>query len=267
MLTTTGKSYSGISTVLFLLLLACTAISASAEKYASIIIDDLGNNYAHGRAVVDFPAPLTLAILPRTDFAIELARLAHDNHKEVMLHLPLQSVENHKHSPGTLDLHMSREEFIRELQANLDSVPHISGINNHMGSLLTQHPGHMDWLMSEIAQLTDVYFVDSRTSTKSVAATIASEYDIPNMQRDVFLDPDFRPETIRRQFDHFVDVVSRQGYAIAIAHPHPVTLSFIYNHLNELEAQGIKLIPVSRLIALQESNQNVTCTGTTCSGM
>lgn len=267
MLTTTGKSYTRVNTVLLLLLLACNSVIASAEKYASIIIDDLGNSYEHGRAVVDFPAPLTLAILPRTDFAREIAQLAHKNHKEVMLHLPLQSVENHRHSPGTLDLHMSHQEFSRELKHNLNSVPHISGINNHMGSLLTQHPGHMDWLMAEIALLNNMYFIDSRTSTKSVAATIASEYHIPNMERDVFLDPDFRPETIRRQFDRFLDVAGKQGYAIAIAHPHSVTLTFIYNHLSELEAQGIKLVPVSRLIALREKNENVTCTGTTCSGL
>lgn len=267
MLTATGKSRISVVKILLLLSLACNTAVSHAAKLASIIIDDLGNNYDHGRTVIDFPAPLTIAILPRTDFAKELAALAHKQDKEVMLHLPLQSVENHKHSPGTLDLHMSRHEFVRELRSNLDSVPHISGINNHMGSLLTQHPGHMSWLMEEIAQLNDMYFIDSRTSKNSVASTIATEHRVPNMNRDVFLDPDFRPQTIRRQFNRFISIANRKGHAIAIAHPHPVTLAFIRNHLNELEDQGIELVPVSRLIALEEKNDNVTCTGTTCSGM
>jgi polysaccharide deacetylase 2 family uncharacterized protein YibQ len=186
----TGKTYKRILNKFFLLLLVCSAPQVYSAKLASIIIDDLGNNYEHGQTLVDFPAPLTLAFLPQTDFAKELASLAHENQKEVMLHLPLQSVEHHKHSPGTLDLHMSRREFVQQLKTNIVSIPHVRGINNHMGSLLTRHPGHMSWLMEEIAKLDDLYFVDSLTSNKSVAAHFATEHHIPNLIRDIFLDPD-----------------------------------------------------------------------------
>lgn len=263
----TGKQYQKILKYFLLFLLACSTSSAYPRKLASIIIDDLGNNYENGQALVDFPAPLTLAFLPRTDFAKELAKRAHKNKKEIMLHLPLQSVEHHEHSPGTLDLHMSRGEFIKQLSANLKSVPYVRGINNHMGSLLTQHPGHMDWLMEEIAKLDNMYFIDSRTSNKSVAANFASEHRIPNLIRDVFLDPDNKPETIRNQFKHFIRIANRRGYAIAIAHPYSSTLAFFKEHLHELEEHGIELVPVSTLIDLHGSKTNVTCSGTTCAGM
>lgn len=240
---------------------------AQAAKLASIIIDDLGNNYEHGKTIINFPASITLSILPQTQYATQLATLAHHHNKEVMLHLPLQSIGHHKATPGTLKLHMTRLQFSQQFKINLDSVPHVQGINNHMGSLLTQHPGHMDWLMTELSKLHDVYFVDSRTSKKSVAAKIADSYDIPNLSRDVFLDPDTKPGTLRKQFDHFIAITKKQGYAIAIAHPYPSTLAFLKKNIEKLAENGIELVPVSKLLELRGNQNYVTCTGPTCSGL
>lgn len=245
----------------------CFFSTAEAAKLASIIIDDIGNSYEHGQTIINLPAAITLAILPQTPFAKQLANQAHRNNKEVMLHLPLQSIEHHPPTPGTLKLHMSQQQFTQQLKINIASVPHIRGINNHMGSLLTQHPGHMDWLMSAIAANGDMYFIDSRTSNKSVATKIAMNYQIPHLTRDVFLDPDFKPETIRQQFEHFINISNKRGYAIAIAHPHPNTLQFLQANLKRLEENGIELVPVSKLLELRGNENHVTCIGATCSGL
>ena len=240
---------------------------AYAQKFASIIIDDLGNNFDRGKSVIHFPAPVTLAILPKTQFSASLANLAHSHNKEIILQLPLQPIANHDHSPGTLNLHLTHQEFLSELKSNIESVPYIQGINNHMGSLLTMHPGHMNWLMKEVSAIGDLYFVDSRTSIKSVANTIATENNVPSLERDVFLDPDYKPDTIKKQFQRFINIINRQGHGIAIAHPHPRTLQFIKEHLSELEDNDIELITLSQLIKLKAGNTYVTCTGTTCAGL
>jgi hypothetical protein len=256
---------------LSLLFLVLSYSHANAEKFASIIIDDVGNHLENGRDVINLPAALTIAILPKTIYAKDLARLATKKHKEVMLHLPMQSVEHHEHSPGTLDLHMTRAEFNSQLSSNLNSVPYVRGVNNHMGSLLTRHPGHMTWLMDELSQRGDLYFIDSRTTSKSIAEKIAGEYNIPNLARDFFLDPDDEESTIQTQFNRFVERINRRGYALAIAHPYPKTIKFLQSHLNELTEQGITLIPVSHLIktthriSKQRENHHVTCTSPTCS--
>lgn len=250
--------------VILLLLVAFFVPAAHAQKLASIIIDDLGNNLEYGDMAIALPGPVTLAFLPHTLYAPELADRAHNTGKEIMLHLPLQSVRHHSDTPGTLKLHMTHAEFIAQLQSDIESIPHIKGINNHMGSLLTQHPGHMNWLMSALAKEGDLYFIDSRTTTKSVASLFAKKYDVPHLDRDIFLDPDFRPETIRREFTRFINKANQTGYAIAIAHPHPDTIQFIKEHLGELEEQGIKLVPVSTVIANQpkrEVNRYVESTG------
>ena len=253
-----------------LLLAVFFAPAILAEKLASIIIDDLGNHREYGEMAISLPGPITLAFLPHTVFAEELADRAHHAGKEIMLHLPLQSVRHHHHTPGTLKLHMTHGEFVRQLRLDMASVPHIKGINNHMGSLLTQHPGHMNWLMSALAKEGGLYFVDSRTTTKSVAAMFANKHKVPNMDRDIFLDPDPSPETIRREFTRFIDKINQSGYAIAIAHPYPQTIEFIKAHLAELEEQGIRLVPVSEIIARKhkpEVNQNVASTGSAGPGL
>jgi len=253
------------------LCLALSQTPAFAEKFASIIIDDVGNNLEYGQQVINLPATLTIAILPETSYAKNLARLAHKNNKEVMLHLPMQSVAHRQSSPGTLNLHMTKSAFTKQLLQNLNSVPYIRGVNNHMGSLLTRHPGHMSWLMDELSQRRDLYFVDSKTTKKSIAEQIAGEYKIPNLSRDFFLDPDNNKNTLRTQFDRFIQRVKQRGYALAIAHPYPETIKFLKAHLGELQQHGIKLIPVSKLIrtadylSKKREKQHVACTGTACS--
>lgn len=263
---------------LFGLLILTASGFAHADKFASLIIDDLGNNYEHGYDVIKLPGALTFAILPGTTYARDLARLAAKNHKEVMLHLPMQSIEHQKHSPGTLDLHMTRHEFIRQLRLNLSAVPYVRGVNNHMGSLLTRHPGHMTWLMDELSRHGGLYFVDSKTTSKSIADRIAIEHQVPNLSRDFFLDPDYDEQTLRRQFDLFIEKVNQRGYALAIAHPHPNTIRFLKRNLKQLEQHGITLIPVSKLISTSEkiAEHNInkqrglhhaTCTRPACPGL
>ena len=252
------------------LLIAFFVPAAYAEKLASIIIDDLGNNLEFGNMAIALPGAVTLAFLPHTVFAADLADRAHRAGKEVMLHLPLQSVRHHSHTPGTLKLHMTHYEFVSQLKADIDSVPHVKGLNNHMGSLLTQHPGHMNWLMAALAKEGDLYFIDSRTTKKSVASRFAKLHQVPHLDRDIFLDPDERPETIRREFSRFIARVNRTGYAIAIAHPYPHTIQFIQQHLDTLEEQGIKLVPVSELIARKHEPEvisNVASTGAAGTGL
>ena len=252
---------------LFLFSLASISSATEAAKLASIIIDDIGNSYEYGQTVINLPAPITLSILPQTEFAARLATQAHNSNKEVMLHLPLQSIEHHNPTPGTLKLHMTRQQFSQQVQDNIASVPYISGINNHMGSLLSQHPGHMDWLMAEVAKHNDMFFVDSLTSSKSVITEMATAHQVPSLVRDVFLDPDFEPDTISKQFEQFIDLVKKNGHAIAIAHPYPSTLSFLRDNLNRLAENGIEIVPVSKLLELRGDENNVTCTGSTCSGL
>lgn len=197
---------------------------------------------------LQLPGAVTYAFLPHTPHSHSLAETAHKLGKEVMLHLPMQAMDSNRLlGPGALTLDMSRSRFRKTLRENLDAIPHVAGINNHMGSLLTRHPGHMQWLMEEIEQRAGLYFIDSRTTPHTVAAQLAREHRIPARQRDVFLDDDPNPTAILYQLKRLIDKAGRQGSAIGIGHPYGSTLTMLNVMIPRLAQAGIALVPVSEL--------------------
>jgi hypothetical protein len=219
-----------------------------------LIIDDLGDRLNDGLRAIALPGNVTYAILPQTTFSHRFAELAHRRGKEVMLHQPMQANSGGAMGPGGLSLQMTHDAFVQTLRANLASVPHARGLNNHMGSLLTRHPQPMAWLMDELQQRGGLFFVDSTTSSQTVALRVAVEHHLPSLRRNIFLDHELNEGAIRRQFARFIAQAKAVGSSLAIAHPYPETLTVLEQLLPTLEAQGVVLYPISQLIA-QRSGQ------------
>lgn len=236
-------------------LLLSAAVPADPPRIA-IIIDDLGYELDAGRRAVNLPGPVACAVLPSTPRGRELARAAHTAGKEVLLHLPLQSeIDGMEQEPGAIRLDTTREQFARIFTESFESVPFAIGVNSHRGSLLTQHPGHMGWLMEEISARGDLLFVDSYTTHRSVALRLARENGIPSVRRDVFLDDDRDDESIAREFDRLKRLAKTRGLAIGIGHPHPETLAFLERELPGLGEQGFELVSVSEYVALKDRTE------------
>ena len=228
--------------------------SAQSIPRIAIIIDDLGYQLEAGQRAIELPGPITYAILPQTPRGRSLAESAHDQGKEVLLHLPLESIAYHgPDEPGSITLDMSRNVFHDTFGAALASVPHAIGVSSHRGSLLTQHPGHMEWLMEEIRDREGMFFVDSYTTHESVAMQLAAELGVAAARRHVFLDNDRSAEALAEQFERLTRLARRQGVVVVIAHPYPETLEFLERKLADLDEELFELIPVSK--ALNSLNQ------------
>ncbi|MFA7592568.1 MAG: divergent polysaccharide deacetylase family protein [Thiohalobacteraceae bacterium] len=221
----------------------------------AIIIDDMGTRLDAGRRVIGLPGPVTCAFLPYAPHTAALARQAHRRDKEVMLHLPMATVEDRPLDQGGLTLDMTEEELHATLAADLARVPYAVGVNNHMGSLLTRHPGHMLWLMRALQRREGMFFVDSRTTRHTVAQLLAYENAIPSVSRDVFLDAEPTPEGVRREFQRLLGLARRNGSALAIGHPHAATLELLEQELPRLE--GVRLVPISRLVERQHEREHL----------
>jgi polysaccharide deacetylase 2 family uncharacterized protein YibQ len=230
------------------LLIVCGAAPAEAPRVA-IIIDDMGYHMANGRRAVELPGPVSLSFLPGAPRARALANHAHELGKEILLHLPLQAA-NDDATPGPSEIHidMSRERLGHAFSEALDSIPHVIGVNSHRGSLLTRHPGHMQWLMEEISVRDSLFFIDSYTHHASVALQIALENGIDAIKRDVFLDPEPSPEVVEREFARLKALARKRGSALAIGHPYPATLELLERELPRLAEEGFELVPVSELL-------------------
>jgi polysaccharide deacetylase 2 family uncharacterized protein YibQ len=222
----------------------------------AIIIDDLGYALDLGERALKLPGPVAYAVLPATPRGRALADKAQAIGKEVLLHLPLQSVTPRQaDDPGGLVLDMTRGQFASTFSEAFESVPHVVGVNSHRGSLLTRHPGHMAWLMEEISHRGDLFFVDSYTTHESIALRLAREAGVPAVKRDVFLDPDQAPGTIEREFARLKKVARQHGFAIGIGHPYPETLTLLEDELPKLGKEGFELVSISRYVVLKNESE------------
>lgn len=213
----------------------------------ALIIDDLGYDRAAAERLLDLGAPLTFAVLPHSPHQEAIARAAHARGIEVMLHLPMEPVEypDVNPGPGTLLASMTADELLRTLEDDLRAVPHVSGVNNHMGSRLTTRSEQIYQVFS-VLKRRRLYFVDSRTTDETICRPSARLFQLPFAQRDVFLDHTHDTAAIRRQIREVVRIARQKGEAVAIGHPHPTTLAVLREELPELRRQ-VEIVPASRL--------------------
>lgn len=233
----------------------------------AIVIDDLGYDRRRGLQAIGLPGRLTVAVMPHTPNARFLAEAAHDAGREIILHHPMQGSDyglGKKPPKGILTLDMGPADIRFALRQALTSVPHCIGINNHTGSTLTKARSHMYWLMQQVAS-TDLYYLDSRTTTQTVAGEAAQAWGVPFVSRDVFLDHHNDRESIARQFKYAVKLAKRRGHAVLIAHPRPLSLELLAQQLPLLDASEIELVHASELVGargrLNSSNNTLAAGG------
>lgn len=226
----------------------------------AIIIDDMGHNRIEGERLIAMDQPLTLAFLPFRRHTTFLAEKAHKRQKEIMLHAPMANTRLLELGPGGLSPEMSQNEIATTLRRALKSIPHVRGVNNHMGSLLTQQLKAMDWVMAELNHY-PVYFVDSRTIASSIAGDVAASYRIPTLTRDVFLDHEQTEEYVDRQFELLIKRAKENGSAVGIGHPHRVTVDYLEKRLPELDEEGIAIATISGVWAMRNGNRRMFAEG------
>ncbi|RRV03950.1 divergent polysaccharide deacetylase family protein [Pseudomonas sp. v388] len=217
-----------------------------AAAYLSVIIDDLGQNPLRDSRTLALPGPVTLAIMPDTPHATDFAHQAHKARKTVILHMPMDPATG----PYAWHPDLPLAELESRLNAALLKVPFAAGINNHMGSRMTAEPVAMAWLMAEL-QRRHMFFVDSRTSARTVAAAQAQKLGLASVSRDVFLDDERTAEAVTRQLRIAIELARKQGSAVVIGHPYPVTLDVLERELPRLKAQGIEWIDLPSMISLR----------------
>ena len=147
---------------------------------------------------------------------------------------------------------MSDFELAVTMRRAIRSVPYISGVNNHMGSVLTQNKRAMTALMKEL-QGYPLYFVDSRTTSLSIAHQTASHHRIPALNRDIFLDNDINTPYIHQQFRKLVAIARKNGTAIAIGHPYQETVSYLEKTLPQLGKEGIAIATIKGVWSIRNN--------------
>jgi uncharacterized protein len=222
-------------------------VAEKSEPKLAIIIDDVGYDRAAADRLLQMPFALTLSVLPHLPHSAEIAEEAFRRGYEVMLHLPIESASGEKAEAVELDPGMPAERVVRSMQEMLETVPHAVGVNNHQGSLGTSDSALMNEVMPALHER-DLFFVDSRTTSKSRAFDAARRAHVPAAARDVFLDDEEDAGAIRRQLDAAVRDAKAHGSAVAIGHPHAGTLQVLSEMAPEIAREGIELVFASQVV-------------------
>ena len=222
--------------------------------YIGLIIDDMGYRYQSGKRAINLPARITYSFLPYAPHARKLANFANRKQKEVMLHIPMEAANGKRLGPGGLTSEMSKAVFDLELKHNLSAIPFFKGVNNHMGSLLTQKKQQMTWLMENLADR-NYYFIDSRTSVNSQALNAARQHGLRSETRDIFVDHDLVEHKMKQQLALAIDVAKRRGSAVVIAHPFPETMKTLEAWLPKAKQEGVKFVYMSELLTIRQARR------------
>ena len=212
----------------------------------AIVVDDLGNDRAQADSLFRIAYPLTISVLPHEANSGEIAEEAHRRGYQVMLHLPMASNAGERDEAIELHPGMASAAVEQTFAAMLDTVPYAAGVNNHEGSLGTADQKLMDELMPLLHER-NLFFIDSRTTTATVAETAAHAAGVAATRRNVFLDDERSVPAIRKQFVLAIRDARGKGSALAIGHPHPETLEVLNEMLPEAERQGVRLVFASDL--------------------
>jgi len=204
-----------------------------------VVIDDVGNNLSDLEYFLKIKVPVTFAVMPDRTYSGQAVKILREAGFDVILHQPMEPVGNQDPGAGAIKSGMSKEQIYKVLEKNLESFPEISGINNHMGSKVTADKEAMTSVLSYL-KAKGMFFLDSVTTDKSVAADIAKELGVPYAKRNaVFLDNENDESSITKAFLSGTQVASASGAAVMIGHVKSHLLVDVINDLTgELQDTG-----------------------------
>ncbi len=197
-----------------------------------------------------------MSFLPESERLYDQAETAQANGHEVILHLPMEPFDSHQPMEEmSLMTTMHADEVDHHVKWALGRYYGFVGLNNHMGSRFTSDPEAMTALMASISGYHGVYFLDSVTSSQSIAAQYAADWGVPSASRDIFLDHAGDHKTVEQRLDDALRQANREVVAIAIGHPHRRTVDAVRDWLARNE-KNIQLVPVSQVIELRQDCYN-----------
>lgn len=225
----------------------------------AIVIDDLGADPARTRRVAALPPQIAMSFLPYADNVPQQVQVATSAGHDVMVHMPMQA-EAYRHAdpgPMALRVDLPQTEIVRRLDWALARVPGFIGVNNHMGSRFTETREVMVPAMRALAERSragnNFFFFDSVTSPRSVGTQVARSFGMLSAGRDIFLDDTQSAAEVNYELGQLEHIARIRGVALAIGHPHDVTLTALERWCANLK--GYRLVHIRDAIRMKTEHE------------
>ncbi|MGA9290452.1 MAG: divergent polysaccharide deacetylase family protein [Anaerobacillus sp.] len=195
------------------------AENVGSDRELAIVIDDFGNNMGGTEEMFRLPITLTVAIMPFLETTAHDAEQAHRFGHEVIVHIPMEPVKGKKSwlGPGAITTDLSNEEIRKRVNAAIDAVPHAVGMNHHMGSKATADKRVMR-IVLDVCRERGLYYLDSKTTGKSVIPELSEEIGVPYLENELFFDDVYTIQHMSRQAQELAQRLKDNRSHIAIGH-------------------------------------------------
>ena len=220
----------------------------SSPPRIALIIDDIGFNLRRAELFLSAGIPITFSILPRLRWSEESALAMHASGHEIMLHQPMEPFNTTVDpGPGAIFVEDGPERIHRVMAENILTLPHVIGVNNHMGSRYTQLPRKMDQAL-DVIKKNGLFFVDSLTTGHSTAYRCARQMGVSTIRRDLFLDHRPGVASVVGQLQRLSRRAQRYGSAVGIGHPRPETAEGILRFLDTPQGRDLRYTYISQTV-------------------
>lgn len=214
----------------------------------ALIIDDIGCSLSRARQFLEIEEPITYSILPRLSHSYDLALEIHRCGHEIMLHQPMEPYNSRLDpGPGALYVGDGADRIAGVIERNIAYVPFATGVNNHMGSRFTSSEKAIREAL-RVVEKSGLFFVDSLTSSRSIAYKTARRFHMPAASRNIFLDNVHHEASILSQLLKLKMHALKYGRAIGIGHPFSETARAIRRFSSTLKDSNISFVPVSAVL-------------------
>ena len=226
-----------------------TTLKSRLRPRVALVIDDLGRDNLISHELLRCDFPVTFSILPFEPHSKSLALEAHQKGQEIILHLPLEPRGYPEVNPGegALLLEMDLERLLHQLSRDIEAIPYIKGVSNHMGSQFMEDAEKMKIILTELRNR-KLFFLDSRTTPQTVGLETANAIGLEAAERTVFLDHELNEEAIGQSLERLLRLSLSKGKAIGIGHPHPLTIQAIKKMIPKMQEKGVEIVPLSTLM-------------------
>ncbi|MFC1517037.1 divergent polysaccharide deacetylase family protein [Candidatus Margulisiibacteriota bacterium] len=230
-------------------------VLAKAKPRVAIIIDDAGPRGGYYKSLFALPGKVTVAIIPATVRAKEIAKRAKAKGFEVIGHIPMEPLYKKIESAKMLRTSMSKQGIKSNLDFYLSALPDIAGINNHMGSKVSIHKDTLAQIM-QVLKRRKMFFIDSRTNSKSIIPAVAKQYGVQCLRSDIFIDGDQDPIEIEEKLHRLVNIARKRGYAIGIGHIHRQNTLRAIAKIMKKYGREVRFVGVSEIVYNKKMRQS-----------
>lgn len=216
----------------------------------SVIVTNLGLGQAVTDAAIDnLPAYVSLAFSPYGLGLPELTARARAEGHEILVVVPMEPVEYPDRDPGDQALltDLNAADNLARLKWIMSRFTGFVGIMGHMGSRFTGSAKAARPILEELNKR-GLAYVDNANAPKSAAVTVANEIGLPSAVVTLRVDTDLSAGAIDARLAEAEEIAKRDGSAVVLGFPYPVTVDRIAVWITELGQRGIAAVPLTVLI-------------------